>query len=92
MHRLVLLSLLLLPTNALAESKLWTTAQANRWYEKQHWLTGASYIPAIAINELELWQADTFDAMTIDRELTWAASLGMTTMRTFLHDQNWPVR
>ena len=89
MNRLILLSLLIFSTSALAESKLWTTAQANRWYEKQPWLTGANYIPASAINELEMWQADTFDLKTIDRELGWAASLGMNTMRVFLHDLLW---
>jgi hypothetical protein len=89
MNRLILLSLLLLHTNVLAESKLWTAAQANRWYQKQPWLTGANYIPASAINELEMWQADTFDGQTIDRELGWAASLGMNTMRVFLHDLLW---
>ena len=31
------------------------------WYAKQPWLVGSNYIPATAINELEMWQADTFD-------------------------------
>jgi Cellulase (glycosyl hydrolase family 5) len=89
MKRLILLSLLLLNTTMLAESKVWTAAQANRWYQNQPWLTGANYIPASAINELEMWQADTFDVQTIDRELGWAAGLGMNTMRVFLHDLLW---
>jgi Cellulase (glycosyl hydrolase family 5) len=89
MHRLIFLALLLLNIDALAASKLWTTAQANRWHDKQPWLTGANYIPASAINELEMWQAGTFDPKTIDRELGWAASLGMNTMRVFLHDLLW---
>lgn len=89
MKKLILLSLLLLNTNVLAESKVWTAKQANRWYEKQPRLTGANYIPASAVNELEMWQADTFDPKTIDRELGWAASLGMNTMRVFLHDLLW---
>jgi len=33
-----------------------------------------------------MWQADTFDAATIDRELGWASELGLTAMRVFLHD------
>jgi hypothetical protein len=33
-----------------------------------------------------MWQADTFDVATIDRELGWKASLGMNTARVFLHD------
>jgi hypothetical protein len=36
-----------------------------------------------------MWQADTFDPKTIDKELGWAEDLGMTTMRVFLHDLPW---
>ena len=67
----------------------WTEAQANAWYKGQPWLVGANYIPANAINQLEMWQADTFDAATIDRELSLAESIGMNTLRVFLHDLLW---
>lgn len=67
----------------------WTEKQANEWYAKQPWLVGSNYIPATAINELEMWQADTFDPKRIDLELGWAESLGMNTMRVFLHDLLW---
>src|SRR5580700_7225614 len=67
----------------------WTEAQANAWYAQQPWLVGSNYIPATAINELEMWQADTFDPKRIDLELGWAEGLGMTTMRVFLHDLLW---
>lgn len=50
---------------------------------------GKNYIPASAINELEMWQADTFDPERIDRELGWAEGLGVNTMRVFLHDLLW---
>lgn len=33
----------------------WTSAQANAWYAKQPWLVGANYVPANAINQLEMW-------------------------------------
>ncbi len=33
-----------------------------------------------------MWQADTFDPTTIDRELGWAAGLGMNAIRVYLHD------
>lgn len=65
---------------------IWTVAQANAWYEKQPWLVGANFLPSTAINELEMWQAETFDTATIARELSWAAGIGMNTMRVFLHD------
>ena len=67
----------------------WSEAKANAWYAKQPWLVGSNYIPATAINELEMWQAETFDPATIDKELGWAEGLGMTTMRVFLHDLPW---
>ena len=39
----------------------WPETKANDWYAKQPWLVGSNYIPATAINELEMWQAETFD-------------------------------
>jgi hypothetical protein len=67
----------------------WTEAQANDWYAHQPWLVGSDYIPSYAINQLEMWQADTFNPRRIDTELGWAESLGMNTMRVFLHDLLW---
>jgi hypothetical protein len=75
------------PTTARMER--WSEAKANEWYGRQPWLVGSNYIPATAINELEMWQAETFDPTTIDKELGWAERLGMTTMRVFLHDLAW---
>ncbi|MCX7512801.1 endo-1,4-beta-xylanase [Frateuria hangzhouensis] len=67
----------------------WTPAQAHAWYQQQAWPLGSNYVPANAINELEMWQADTFDPARIDKELGWAQQLGMNTMRVFLHDLLW---
>ena len=64
----------------------WSEAQAREWYARQGFLVGANFVPATAINELEMWQADTFDPARIDLELGWAAAIGMNTMRVFLHD------
>ncbi|HRH46459.1 MAG TPA: cellulase family glycosylhydrolase, partial [Pyrinomonadaceae bacterium] len=64
----------------------WTEQQANDWYAKQPYLVGSNFVPSSAINQLEMWQAETFDQKRIDLELKWAASLGMNTMRVFLHD------
>lgn len=50
---------------------------------------GSNFIPSTAINQLEMWQADSFDLPAIDRELEWAESLGMNTMRVFLHSLLW---
>jgi hypothetical protein len=72
-----------------ASDQPWTTKHANRWYSQQPWLVGSNFIPSTAINQLEMWQADSFDLPTIDRELGWAESLGMNTMRVFLHNLLW---
>ena len=72
-----------------AQTSRWSEQKANDWYAQQAWLVGSNYIPKSAINELEMWQADSFDAAQIDKELGWAESLGMNTMRVFLHDLLW---
>ncbi len=64
----------------------WTVEQANSWYEKQPWLVGSNFVPSNAINQLEMWQADTWSPELIDKELGWAEGLGMNTMRVYLHD------
>ena len=73
--------------NAAAER--WSEQAAKDWYANQPWLVGSNYIPASAINELEMWQAETFDPQRIDKELGWAESIGFNTMRVFLHDLLW---
>jgi len=67
----------------------WTAERANNWYAQQPWLVGANFVPSTAINQLEMWQAETFDPATIDRELGYAQQIGMNTMRVFLHDLAW---
>jgi len=79
----------LLVLSSLNAAERWTPEQANAWYAKQPWLVGSNYLPAYASNELEMWQAETFDPKRIDLELGWAQSLGMTTMRVFLDDLLW---
>jgi Cellulase (glycosyl hydrolase family 5) len=67
----------------------WTQERANSWYAQQPWLVGSNYLPANAINELEMWQPETFDPVRIDKEFSWAQSIGLNTMRVFLHDLLW---
>jgi hypothetical protein len=87
--KLVLITSLVVSATAIAQTPQWSEKKANTWYARQPWLIGSNYIPATAINELEMWQADTFDPKRIDTELAWAESLGMNTMRVFLHDLLW---
>jgi hypothetical protein len=72
-----------------AQQTRWTEDQVNAWYARQPWLVGANFLPSDAINELEMWQAESFDPTTTDRELGWAEGLGMNTMRVFLHNLVW---
>src|SRR4051812_49631666 len=67
----------------------WSTQQAADWYRQQPWLVGSNYIPATAINQLEMWQAETFDPRRIDLELGWGQGVSMKTMRGVLHDPLW---
>jgi len=67
----------------------WTVERANAWYAGQPWLVGCNFIPSTASNQLEMWQAETFDLETIGRELGWAAGLGMNAVRVYLHDLAW---
>jgi hypothetical protein len=69
--------------------EVWTKEQANEWYKQWGWLRGCDFIPSTAVNQLEMWQADTFDPATIDRELGWAESIGMNCMRVYLHHLAW---
>ena len=81
--------LLLCHAAAAAQSQRWSEQKARDWYARQPWLVGSNYNPASAINQLEMWQADSFDPRRIDLELGWAESLGMNTMRVYLHDLLW---
>jgi len=85
--------LLLIAPGVLAQESTplqrWTEEKAATWYAAQPWPVGANFLPSNAINELEMWQAETFDPTTIDRELGWAEGIGMNTMRVFLHNLPW---
>jgi hypothetical protein len=81
-----LIFVLLWCVSGVVAQQRWTEQKAKDWYAAQGWLVGANFVPASAINELEMWQAETFDAKRIDLELGWAESIGMNTMRVFLHD------
>ena len=74
---------------SITPSERWTDKAANKWYAKQPWFVGSNYITSNAINQIEMWQGDTFDPQQIDRELGWAEAIGMNTMRVFLHDLVW---
>ncbi|MDT5075261.1 MAG: hypothetical protein QOH82_4581 [Mycobacterium sp.] len=75
--------------SASADPGPWSADRASSWYQSQGWLVGANYIPGAAINQLEMFQAGTYDPKRIDTELALARQLGFNTMRVFLHDLLW---
>ncbi|MHB8900493.1 MAG: glycoside hydrolase family 5 protein [Thermoguttaceae bacterium] len=80
---------LLLPVVPAGARDRWSAEEANAWYARQPWMVGCNFSPSTAINQLEMWQADTFDPETIDRELGWAEKIGFTSVRVFLHNLLW---
>jgi hypothetical protein len=71
--------------------RIWNYDQALKWKEQTGWLRGSNFNPSTAINQLETWQAETFDTVTINRELKWASDIGMNCMRVYLHHVAWEV-
>ncbi len=67
----------------------WSEERANAWYENQTWPVGVNYVTATAINQLEMWQEETFDPQTMEIEMERAEELGFNTVRIFLHDIVW---
>ena len=67
----------------------WSAEKAWGWYLQQPWLVGCNFLPSTAVNDVEMWQKDSFDAPTIDRELGWAQELGFNTVRVFVNYAVW---
>jgi hypothetical protein len=64
----------------------WSQADARAWWLSRPLPLGANFLPADAVNQLEMWRAATFNPLEIDRELGWAQNAGLNTVRIFLHD------
>jgi hypothetical protein len=67
----------------------WPQSRAQEWFDKNGWVVGCNYIPSNAINQLEMWQEESFSPELINKELGWAADLGFNTARVFLHHLLW---
>jgi hypothetical protein len=90
LRALIFLALLMVARDAIAqEPARWSAEQANTWYAQQPWLVGANYVPSDAINQLEMFQAATWNPELNEKQLGWAEGIGMNTMRVFLQDQLW---
>lgn len=62
----------------------WSVEQAVSWASAQEWTVGCNYVTSTAINQIEMWQAESFDPETMDVELGRAESLGFNVVRVFL--------
>jgi|WetSurMetagenome_2_1015567.scaffolds.fasta_scaffold00004_56 hypothetical protein len=72
-------------------AEMWSIEKAKEWGMLQNWLRGSDYIPSTAINQLEMWQAETFDRETIAQELRLADEIGFNSMRVYLHHLAWEI-
>ena len=70
-------------------AKRWSAAKARHWYDDRAWLIGCNFLPSTAVNSTEMWQGETFDPVTIDRELGWAEELGFNSIRVFVQYIVW---
>lgn len=77
------------PAQEAAPRERWTPEQAWDWYDGLPVPVGVNYVPATASNQLEMWQAETWDPDTIDAELALAEDLHINALRVFLHDLAW---
>jgi hypothetical protein len=67
----------------------WTCPEIQAWQAGLPPLLGCNFLPSTAINQLEMFQTGDYDRVTLERELGWAANVGMNTLRVFLHDLLW---
>ena len=72
-----------------AKAQTWPPLKANNWYTQNGWVAGCNFIPSNAVNQLEMWQRESFDTATIDHELGLAEQLVFNTVRVFLHHVAW---
>ena len=86
---LLTITVALFTQQATAQRPVWSKEKANEWYKHYGWLRGCDFITHTAINQLEMWQAESFDTAAIDTDLKYAESIGLNCMRVFLHHAAW---
>lgn len=75
----------------LTSEQAWSPERAQVWYGSEPWPVGCNFIPSNAINQLEMWQTDSFDIELIGHELNLAHSIGFNCIRVYLHDILWRI-
>ena len=76
-------------SNTVAAPGRWPAEKAWAWYQAQPWLVGCNFLPSTAVNDVEMWQKESFDPQTIERELGWAQDLGFNAVRVFVNYAVW---
>lgn len=71
------------PGGRWGQERLWN------WYNRLGPIKGVNYVPRTAVNAIEMWCKDTFDADTMDEELGWAGKAGYTAIRVQLSFEVW---
>jgi len=64
----------------------WAVERAKDYDITQPWLVACNCLPNTAVNQLEMWQADTYGPETIDIEPRWAKWFGSNSLQFYLHD------
>ena len=67
----------------------WSVERANAYMGQRPYFAGVNYLPSDAVNQLEMWQRETFNSVLIDRELEWASAIGFNVVRVYLHNLPW---
>ena len=67
----------------------WSAKAANDWYATREWPCGCNFLPSTAVNFVDMWHPETFDPDTINRELGWAAAIGLNSTRVNLQHVLW---
>ena len=67
----------------------WSATKAHEWYSSKPWPIGCNFLPSTAVNDIEMWQRETFDLPTIDRELALAQDIGFNSVRVFVNFVIW---
>lgn len=77
------------PKNLEYNNQRWSNLKINSWYSSQPWLVGCNFQPSTAVNQVEMWAAETYDSVTISKELGWAEEIGFNVMRVYLSSEIW---
>ena len=76
-------------TQAVSDQVPWTPDRAWEWFKAASPIRGVNYEPRTAVNDTDIWQAETFDLKIIGQELGWAQGAGYNNLRVFMQYLVW---